>query len=40
VVLAVFSGMSVLAVKVGSASLVAGMLYGTVKRPQELHVPL
>ena len=43
VVLAVFSGMSALAVKVGSAWLVAGLLYGTVlkaKRREELHVPL
>ena len=43
VVLAVFSGMSALAVKVGSTWLVAGLLYGTVlraKRRQELHGPL
>jgi hypothetical protein len=43
VVLAVFSGMSALAVKVGSAWLAAGLLYGTVlktMRRQELHVPL
>ena len=43
VVLAVFSGMSTLAVKVGSAWLVAGLLYGTVLkaiRRAELHVPL
>jgi len=43
VVLAVFSGMSALAVKVGAAWLAAGLLYGTVletKRRQELHVPL
>jgi uncharacterized membrane protein HdeD (DUF308 family) len=43
VVSAVFSGMSALAVKVGSAWLVAGLLYGTVlktRRRQELHVPL
>jgi amino acid transporter len=43
VVLAVFSGMSALAVKVGSAWLVAGLLYGSVlkaKRREELHVPL
>jgi amino acid transporter len=43
VVLAVFSGMSGLAVKVGSAWLVAGLLYGTIlkaMRREELHVPL
>jgi len=43
VVSAVFSGMSALAVKVGSAWLVAGLLYGTVlkaMRREELHVPL
>ena len=43
VVLAVFSGMSTLAVKVGSAWLVAGLLYGAIlstKRRQELQVPL
>jgi len=43
VVLAVFSGMSALAAKVGSAWLAAGLLYGMVlkaKRRQELHVPL
>jgi amino acid transporter len=43
VVLAVFSGMSGLAVKVGSAWLVAGLLYGTIlkaMRRKELHVPL
>jgi amino acid transporter len=43
VVLAVFSGMSALAAKVGSVWLVAGLLYGMVlkaKRRQELHVPL
>jgi amino acid transporter len=43
VVLAVFSGMSALAVKVGSAWLVVGVVYGLVlkaKRREELHVPL
>jgi amino acid transporter len=43
VVLAVFSGMSALAVKVGSAWLAAGLIYGLVlkaKRRDELHVPL
>jgi uncharacterized membrane protein HdeD (DUF308 family) len=43
VVLAVFSGMSTLAVKVGSAWLVAGLLYGAIlstKRRQQLQVPL
>jgi amino acid transporter len=43
VVLAVFSGMSALAVKVGSAWLAAGLLYGLVlkaKHRDELHVPL
>jgi amino acid transporter len=43
VVSAVFSGMSALAVKVGSVWLVAGLLYGTVlkaMRREELHVPL
>jgi amino acid transporter len=43
VVLAVFSGMSVLAVKVGSAWLAAGLVYGLVlkaKHREELHVPL
>jgi amino acid transporter len=43
VVLAVFSGMSALAVKVGSAWLAAGLLYGTVlktMRREEPHVPL
>jgi amino acid transporter len=43
VVLAVFSGMSGLAVKVGSAWLAAGLLYGTIlkaMRREELHVPL
>ncbi|MDB6085303.1 MAG: amino acid permease [Gammaproteobacteria bacterium] len=43
VVLAVFSGMSALAVKVGSLWLIAGLIYGTVlksKRREELHVPL
>jgi hypothetical protein len=43
VVLAVFSGMSTLAVKVGSVWLVAGFIYGAVlkaKRREELHVPL
>jgi hypothetical protein len=43
VVLAVFSGMSALAVKVGSAWLAAGLIYGLVlkaKRRDELRVPL
>jgi amino acid transporter len=43
VVLAVFSGMSALAVKVGSAWLAAGLLYGAIlkaMRREELHVPL
>jgi amino acid transporter len=43
VVLAVFSGMSALAVKVGLAWLAAGLLYGLVlkaKHREELHVPL
>jgi amino acid transporter len=43
VVLAVFSGMSALAVKVGSAWLAAGLLYGTIlkaMRREELRVPL
>ena len=43
VVLAVFSGMSALAVKVGSTWLIAGLLYGAVlkaKRRQELQVSL
>ncbi len=43
VVLAVFSGMSALAVKVGSVWLVVGLLYGLVlkaKHRDELHVPL
>jgi amino acid transporter len=43
VVLAVFSGMSVLAVKVGSAWAAAGLAYGLVlkaKHREELHVPL
>ncbi len=43
VVLAVFSGMSALAVKVGTSWLVAGLLYGAVlkaKHREELHVPL
>jgi hypothetical protein len=42
VVLGVFSGMSALAVRVGSAWLVAGLLYGAVlkaRRRQELQVP-
>jgi hypothetical protein len=42
-VLGVFSGMSALAVRVGSAWLVAGLLFGTVLkagRRQELQVPL
>jgi len=41
VVLAVFSGMSALAVKVGSAWLIAGLIYGLVlkaKHREELHV--
>src|SRR3984893_19558549 len=43
VVLAVFSGMSALALKVGFAWLAAGIIYGAVlkaKRREELHVPL
>jgi len=43
VVLAVFSGMSALAVKVGSVWLGAGLIYGLVlkaKHREELHVPL
>jgi amino acid transporter len=43
VVLAVFSGMSALAVKVGSAWLATGVLYGLVlkaKHREELHAPL
>jgi amino acid transporter len=43
VVLAVFSGMSALAVKVGTAWLAVGLVYGLVlkaKRREELHVPL
>jgi amino acid transporter len=43
VVLAVFSGMSALAVKVGTAWLVVGLAYGLVlkaKHREELHVPL
>jgi amino acid transporter len=43
VVLAVFSGMSALAVKVGSAWLAVGLVYGLVlkaKHRGELHVPL
>ena len=43
VVLAVFSGMSALAVKVGSAWLAVGLVYGLVlkaKHRDELHVPL
>jgi amino acid transporter len=43
VVLAVFSGMSALAVKVGSTWLAAGLLYGIIlkaMRREELHVPL
>ncbi len=43
VVFAVFSGMSALAVKVGSAWLAAGLVYGLVlkaKHREELHVPL
>jgi amino acid transporter len=43
VVLAVFSGMSALAVKVGTVWLIAGLLYGAVlkaKHREELHVPL
>jgi hypothetical protein len=41
VVLAVFSGMSALAVKVGSTWLIAGLIYGLVlkaKHREELHV--
>jgi hypothetical protein len=43
VVLAVFSGMSALAVKVGLTWLAAGLVYGVVlraKNRQELHAPL
>lgn len=43
VVLAVFSGMSALAVKVGTAWLAVGLVYGLVlkaKHREELHVPL
>jgi amino acid transporter len=43
VVLAVFSGMSALAVKVGSAWLLVGLVYGLVlksKHREELHVSL
>jgi hypothetical protein len=43
VVFAVFSGMSALAVKVGSVWLGVGLLYGLVlkaKHREELHVPL
>jgi amino acid transporter len=43
VVLAVFSGMSALAVKVGSAWLLLGLVYGLVlksKHREELHVSL
>ncbi len=43
VVLAVFSGMSALAVKVGVSWLVVGLAYGLVlkaKHREELHVPL
>jgi amino acid transporter len=43
VVLAVFSGMSALAVKVGSVWLIGGLVYGAVlkaKHREELHVPL
>ena len=43
VVLAVFSGMSALAVKVGTTWLAAGLVYGLVlkaKHREELHVPL
>jgi amino acid transporter len=43
VVLAVFSGMSALALKVGSAWLAVGLVYGLVlkaKHREELHVPL
>jgi amino acid transporter len=43
VVSAVFSGMSALAVKVGLAWLIAGLLYGTVRKSKErpeLHVPV
>jgi hypothetical protein len=43
VVLAVFSGMSALAVKVGTAWLAIGLVYGLVlktKHREELHVPL
>ena len=43
VVLAVFSGMSALAVKVGSSWLIVGVVYGLVlksKHREELHVPV
>jgi amino acid transporter len=43
VVLAVFSGMSALAVKVGAGWLATGLVYGLVLKAQhreELHVPL
>jgi amino acid transporter len=43
IVLAVFSGMSALAVKVGLTWLIVGLLYGVVlkaKHREELHVPL
>jgi amino acid transporter len=43
VVLAVFSGMSALAVKVGTVWLICGLVYGAVlkaKHREELHVPL
>jgi hypothetical protein len=43
VVLAVFSGMSALAVKVGTTWLLVGLIYGAVLKAQhreELHVPL
>ena len=43
VVLAVFSGMSALAVKVGSVWLAVGLVYGLVlkaKHREEIHVPL
>jgi amino acid transporter len=43
VVLMVFSGMSALAVEVGTAWLLAGLIYGAVlkaKHREELHIPL
>jgi hypothetical protein len=43
VVLAVFSGVSALALKVGGTWLVVGLVFGTVlkfKKREELHAPL